>query len=140
MPSQLQERFFGNHRVMPAEKAAEPGDLYRMISELFAHLGNRWALVVIFRLSTDPIRFLELKRKVDEQGRISARSLARTLHNLEASGLITRRQHLVIPPRVDYSLTARGLLIREMITQIGPATIEGWSTGLGDTGLFRPQA
>ena len=41
----------------------------------------------------------------------SARMLTKTLRVLERDGLVTRRVHPVVPPRVDYKLTKRGELL-----------------------------
>jgi DNA-binding HxlR family transcriptional regulator len=47
----------------------------------------------------------ELHREIDQ---ISQRMLTLTLRHLERDGLLTRTVHPVVPPRVDYELTALG--------------------------------
>ena len=50
-------------------------------------------------------RFSELKRGISG---ISQRMLTATLRNLERDGILTREVFPVIPPRVEYTLTALG--------------------------------
>ncbi|MDF2732262.1 MAG: transcriptional regulator protein-like protein, partial [Desertimonas sp.] len=57
-------------------------------------------------------RFTELQRLIDG---ISQRMLAVTLRQLERDGLVTRTVHPVVPPRVDYQLTALGASLLETI-------------------------
>jgi DNA-binding HxlR family transcriptional regulator len=47
---------------------------------------------------------------------VTQRMLTRTLRQLERDGLIARRDHHAMPPRVDYTLTplGRGLLVGMM--------------------------
>ena len=51
------------------------------------------------------MRFSDLQRRV---GQISHKMLTKTLRQLERDGLVTRRVHAEVPPRVDYKLTALG--------------------------------
>jgi len=51
------------------------------------------------------VRFNELKRRL---GKISYRTLSLTLKELENDGLIIRKEYPQIPPKVEYSLSARG--------------------------------
>ncbi|RZA17065.1 MAG: transcriptional regulator, partial [Proteobacteria bacterium] len=51
------------------------------------------------------LRFTELGHKV---GDISQKMLTKTLRQMEADGLVTRKVHPVVPPHVDYALTDLG--------------------------------
>lgn len=51
------------------------------------------------------VRFNELKRYI---GSISYKTLSSTLKELEADGLVHRKEYPQIPPKVEYSLTGRG--------------------------------
>ncbi|GGX62360.1 winged helix-turn-helix transcriptional regulator [Streptomyces minutiscleroticus] len=75
---------------------------YRLVLE---HVTSRWGVLVLIRLLERPHRFGELRRSV---GRVSEKMLTQTLQTLERDGLVHRDAHPVIPPRVDYSLTALG--------------------------------
>ncbi|MBL9062513.1 helix-turn-helix domain-containing protein [Tabrizicola sp.] len=69
------------------------------------HLTNRWGALVMVALATGPHRFAELRRKV---GGVSERMLSQTLKDLEGDGFVLRTAHAVVPPHVDYELTALG--------------------------------
>jgi len=78
--------------------------------EVLAHAGNRWSLGVVHALGVSgTLRHAELARVLDG---VTQRMLTRTLRQLERDGLISRRDHQEMPPRVDYTLTdlGRGLL------------------------------
>lgn len=75
------------------------------IRDLLDRLADKWSLLVVELLGTGGRRFSELHREIDE---ISQRMLTLTLRHLERDGLITRTVHPVVPPRVDYELTALG--------------------------------
>jgi DNA-binding HxlR family transcriptional regulator len=68
-------------------------------------IAGRWKVLVIYWLLKETRRFNQLQR--DLAG-ITHRTLARTLKELEADGLVQRRDFGKIPPRVEYSLTALG--------------------------------
>lgn len=69
------------------------------------HLTNRWGALVMVALATGPHRFAELRRKV---GGVSERMLSQTLKDLEGDGFVLRTAHAVVPPHVEYELTALG--------------------------------
>lgn len=69
------------------------------------HLTSRWGTLVMVALATRPHRFAELRRAV---GGVSERMLSQTLKELEADGMVLRTAHDVVPPHVDYELTAPG--------------------------------
>jgi len=69
------------------------------------HVTSKWGVLLLVALSEGPQRWSELRRRA--QG-ISEKMLAQTLKTLETDGFVRRDAQPVIPPRVDYSLTARG--------------------------------
>jgi len=75
-------------------------------------LSGKWRPMVIFWLLEGPLRFNELQRRL---GAITHRTLAKTLREMEADGLVERRDYGEIPPRVDYSLTARGVSLKPVL-------------------------
>lgn len=82
--------------------------------EIFTRVGDRWSMYVIGSLGSGTHRFGELRRAVDG---ISERMLSVTLRSLERDGLVHRRSHPEVPPRVEYSLTARG---RSLLSVLAP--------------------
>ncbi|MEG3632088.1 winged helix-turn-helix transcriptional regulator [Streptomyces poriticola] len=86
---------------------------YRLVLE---HVTSRWGVLVLIHLLERPHRFSELRRAVGRMGRpVSEKMLAQTLQTLERDGMVLRDAQPVIPPRVDYSLTALG---REAAEQV----------------------
>src|SRR3954452_17368114 len=81
----------------------EPG--CTTIKEVLARVGDKWSVFVITLLGERTMRFTELKRSIDG---VSQRMLTLTLRQLERDGLVDRPVYPIVPPRVDYSLTALG--------------------------------
>lgn len=78
-----------------------------------AVMGGKWKPLILFHISDGPVRFGELKRRV--QG-ISEKMLIQQLRELVTDGIITRRDYQEVPPRVDYQMTVFGLsLARALI-------------------------
>ena len=72
---------------------------------ILQHLTSRWGVLVMLALLPGTLRFSALRRRI---GGVSERMLAQTLQQLEADGMVWRRAHDVVPPHVDYGLTALG--------------------------------
>ena len=68
-------------------------------------LGGKWKGVILYRLGQRTMRFNELCRVLCK---LSARVLTKQLRELEADGLVHREVFAEVPPRVEYSLTAKG--------------------------------
>ncbi|MFG2872212.1 winged helix-turn-helix transcriptional regulator [Streptomyces sp. NPDC048338] len=69
------------------------------------HVTSRWGVLILAALLERSYRFSELRREI---GGVSEKMLAQTLQTLERDGFVHRDAKPVIPPRVDYSLTALG--------------------------------
>ena len=83
-------------------------------------IGGKSRLVILYWLvEYDAIRFNELQRKI---GTITYKTLSTELKEMEADGLIIRREYPQIPPKVEYSLSEKGrslLLIMEIMCKWG---------------------
>jgi DNA-binding HxlR family transcriptional regulator len=75
------------------------------VREVLNLVGDKWTVQVVVTLGAGPLRFGELKLRIE---RISQRMLTLTLRSLERDGLVTRTVTPTIPPRVDYELTKLG--------------------------------
>lgn len=75
------------------------------VETTIAAIGGRWKVLIIHHLLEGTQRFGELARRL---GGVSARTLTRQLRELEEAGVIDRRVHQQIPPKVEYSLTSLG--------------------------------
>jgi DNA-binding HxlR family transcriptional regulator len=71
-----------------------------------AVVGGKWKPIVLWQLAPEPRRFGELRRLVTG---ISEKMLIQQLRELEADGVVVRRDFREIPPRVEYSLTEFGV-------------------------------
>lgn len=69
-------------------------------------LHSKWELQIMLEVCrAEVLRFGELKKRLP---RITNSVLTTALRNLEAWGLIIRKQYNEIPPRVEYALTEKG--------------------------------
>lgn len=89
-----------------------------------AVIGGKWKLPILWHLSGGVVRYGELRRGV--RG-ITHTMLAQCLRELEADGLVARRDYGERPPRVEYSLTGRG---KALLPALGE--LYAWGEGLLD--------
>ena len=76
------------------------------IGNALGMIGGKWKLRIICSMIADgTMRYNDLVRKT--RG-ITNAVLSTSLKELEADGIVTRKQYLEIPPRVEYSLTQKG--------------------------------
>ncbi len=84
-----------------------------MLHSAWNDLTKVWTLPVIHALGLkEPARFNELKRRI--QG-ISATSLAERLNELDQRRIIERKVYPETPPRVEYSLTKKGVELQALL-------------------------
>jgi DNA-binding HxlR family transcriptional regulator len=77
-----------------------------LVRETLERVADKWTLLVLEALSTETeVRFSRVREKVPG---ISQKMLTKTLRELERDGLVVRRVHAEVPPRVDYRLTELG--------------------------------
>jgi DNA-binding HxlR family transcriptional regulator len=85
----------------------------KLLHSAWNDLTKVWTLPVIHALGLkEPARFNELKRRI--QG-ISATSLAERLNELDQRKIIERKVFPETPPRVEYSLTKKGMELRALL-------------------------
>jgi DNA-binding HxlR family transcriptional regulator len=84
-----------------------------LLREILERIADKWMLLVIEALDGEgEMRFSDLQRRV---GQISHKMLTKTLRQRERDGLVTRRVHAEVPPRVDYKLTELGESLGESV-------------------------
>lgn len=94
-------------RVGDAEHCIDP------LGPLFEALGRKWSLLIVAVLGNErTMRFHQLQAALLG---VSPRTLSDRLKDLERVGLLRRRIFAEVPPRVEYSLTARGEALRESL-------------------------
>ena len=83
--------------------------------EVLERIADKWTLLVIDELGDGELRFTRLRERV--RG-VSQKMLTKTLRQLERDGLVVRRVHAEVPPRVDYRLTPLGEALGEAVCGI----------------------
>jgi len=79
------------------------------IKDLLTRIGDKWSVLVIVTLARAPERRLRFSEMMREVNGISQRMLTTTLRYLERDGIVKRRLYPEVPPRVEYTLTKRGI-------------------------------
>ncbi|HAE84101.1 MAG TPA: transcriptional regulator [Ktedonobacter sp.] len=69
-------------------------------------ISGKWTLLIIRDLASGVKRFNQLERSLHG---ISPKTLSERLRSLEEEGVIIRQTFAEMPPRVEYSLTVKGL-------------------------------
>ena len=68
-------------------------------------IGGKWKGLILWALRSEARRFGELRRAVKG---ISEKMLIQHLKEMEADGIVKRRDFKEVPPRVEYALTPFG--------------------------------
>jgi len=82
---------------------------------ILALIGSKWSMLLLCILSEGPVRSGELGRRA---GGISQKMLTQTLRELERHGIVNRKDHGEVPPRVEYSLTPLGRSLAQLVRGI----------------------
>ncbi|WP_286923016.1 MULTISPECIES: winged helix-turn-helix transcriptional regulator [Lysinibacillus] len=79
-------------------------------------IGGKWKMLIIYILAENQtVRFNDLKRKI---GAITFKTLSSQLKELEADGMINRKEYPQIPPKVEYSLTHKAESLLPVLEQL----------------------
>ncbi len=79
-------------------------------------ISGKHKMVILYCLMEfGPVRFNQMKRYLKT---VSDRTLSANLKELEADGLICRKEYPQIPPKVEYSLTERGRSLMVVLDQL----------------------
>ena len=80
-------------------------------------IGGKYKMTVLYALylNNNPIRYNKLKRML---GTISFKTLTNTLKELEGDQLINRKEYPQVPPKVEYSLSKKGLSLIPVLDAI----------------------
>lgn len=90
---------------------------------ILEQIANKWAVLILSVLCTQPARFNDLKRRLDG---ITHKALSDALKRLERNGLISRKILPTQPIGVEYAITGLGASLREPF-----AALYGWSLAYG---------
>jgi len=75
-------------------------------------IGGRWKVLILRELFTGIKRFGQLQRALTG---ITQKMLTQQLRELEADGIINRKVYAQVPPKVEYSLTAKGESLKPIL-------------------------
>jgi DNA-binding HxlR family transcriptional regulator len=78
-------------------------------------IDGKWKGVVLYHLFQGTLRFNELHRRLPS---VTQRMLTNQLRELEADGLILREVYPQVPPKVEYSLSAKGRSLEPVIVAL----------------------
>jgi len=68
-------------------------------------IGGKWALLIIWNLSKQTMRFNELKKAIPKA---TQKMMTQHLRKLESFGIVHREVYPQVPPKVEYWLTETG--------------------------------
>lgn len=73
-------------------------------------IGGKYKMSVLYKLYENMpcMRYNELKRSI---GKVSFKTLTNTLKELESDNLIVRNEYPQVPPKVEYSLSDKGITL-----------------------------
>jgi len=78
-----------------------------LVNDLIGQVADKWTMLILEVLAEKgELRFTRLSELVEG---ISQKMLTQTLRHMERDGLLTRKVHPVVPPKVEYKLTQLGL-------------------------------
>ncbi len=79
-------------------------------------VGGKWKMVILYLLAENqPVRFNDMKRRI---GAITFKTLSSQLKELEADGIVRRKEYPQIPPKVEYSLTQKAETLLPVLEQL----------------------
>ncbi|MDP2699871.1 helix-turn-helix domain-containing protein [Thalassospira sp.] len=72
---------------------------------IFDQISDKWSMMVLAVLDNGPLRFNEIRRRLEG---VTQKSLTHCLRRLERNGLVERRVVPISPVRVEYEITGLG--------------------------------
>ena len=88
----------------------------RLIRDAVCLLSSKWSVDLLLALGDGTRRYHELLEDLEP---ISEKVLTQTLRAMERDGLVARRVHAEVPPRVEYALTPLGATLAPPLKALG---------------------
>lgn len=85
------------------------------VRDVISQLTSKWAMLVLFALIGEELRFNELEKRIEN---ISRKMLTTTLRQLQRDGYIAREAFAEVPPRVEYTITPMGYEVVKLLTEL----------------------
>lgn len=88
---------------------------YNPVEFAMDRIGGTWKMPILWRLRDRVMRYGELKKDIPH---ITHKMLTSNLRELEDEGFVLRKVYPVVPPKVEYSITERGMSAIDIINTI----------------------
>ncbi len=85
------------------------------VSKVAKIIGSKWTILILNSLLSGTKRFGELERSV---GDINPKTLSKRLQELEKEGYINKKIFAQVPPKVEYSLTPKGHVFKQLMRSV----------------------
>ena len=85
------------------------------ISKVAKIIGSKWTLLILNALLKGTKRFGQLQKELDN---INPRTLSKRLQDLEKEGYIKKKIYAEVPPKVEYSLTKKGEVFKQVVNAV----------------------
>lgn len=79
---------------------------YNPVEFAMDRIGGTWKMPILWRLKDRVLRYGELKKDIPH---ITHKMLTSQLRELEAEGFVKRTVFPIVPPKVEYTITKRGM-------------------------------
>src|ERR687890_423799 len=101
-------------------RVAERRRAAQLVRDSLGLLSSKWSVALLLALGDGSRRYHELLAELDP---ISEKVLTQTLRAMERDGLVGRRVHAEVPPRVEYALTPLGATMAPPLKALGAWSI-----------------
>ena len=78
-------------------------------------IGSKWTLLILNSLLKGTKRFGQIQKEI---GGINPRTLSKRLDDLEIEGYITKKIYAQVPPKVEYSLTKKAEMFKQVVRAV----------------------
>lgn len=102
----------------------------RLIRDSICLLSSKWSVDILLALGDGTRRYHEL---LEDLQPISEKVLTQTLRGMERDGLVARRVHAEVPPRVEYALTPKGKALLPVVHEMRRFGHDWLGCGVHDT-------
>jgi DNA-binding HxlR family transcriptional regulator len=93
-------------------KTANLSDHECHVDTTLSVIGGKWKPVILWHLTQTTLRFSELEKRIPG---ITQKMLAQQLREMEKDELVSRRVYPQVPPKVEYSMTAHGKSLKDVL-------------------------
>jgi DNA-binding HxlR family transcriptional regulator len=90
-------------------------ELFCPIAEASKIVGDFWNLLILRELLDGCKRFNQIQEKISD---ITNSTLSDRLKKLAEQGIVQRKQYQSIPPKVEYTLTEKGMALKKVVNSI----------------------